>query len=185
MRLFRSLVLYAALALGANTATADVGKLMELSTGDLAKISWLAEPEQVSDVAFKDAAGNDLTMKAYEGQYVLLNFWALWCAPCREEMPALDRLDAALSGEGFEVVTIATGRNSPMGVDNFFQEENLTSLPKLYDARMAMAREFGALGLPVSVLIGPDGKEVGRAHGAVHWDSDAAINLFRAWMAQG
>lgn len=182
MRLLRFLVLYAGLGLVSNPAAADVGQLMSLAQGDLAKIRFHMDPRPVEAPSFQDANGKAVSLDDYRGKYVLLNFWALWCAPCREEMPALDRLDAAIPGN-FEVVTVATGRNSKQAVDKFFSEKNLTNLPKLYDKSFALAQAMGVLGLPGSVFIGPDGKEVARVQGELVWDSPQAQALVRAWMA--
>ncbi|GFE65053.1 thioredoxin [Litoreibacter roseus] len=183
MRMLRFLVLYAAVGLGANTASADTGALIALADGDLAKLQFHAEPRAVTQVTFKDSVGGPVSLSDYEGNYVLLNFWALWCAPCREEMPALNALDKKFEGQNFEVVTVATGRNARPAVDVYFEKENFTNLPKLFDPKMALARDFGATALPVSVLIGPDGREIARASGAVDWASPAAIKLFQTWMA--
>jgi thiol-disulfide isomerase/thioredoxin len=185
MRLIRLVMLYAGLCIGANAVSADTGALIALAEGDLGKIRFMGTPEPVPSSGFVDADGAAVSMKDYRGKYVVLNFWALWCAPCREEMPALDRLQAQLGGATFEVVTVATGRNARPAVDKFFAEESLAHLPKLFDPKMTLARDFGALGLPVTVLIDPLGREIGRASGAVHWDSPAAIKLFQAWMAAG
>lgn len=187
MRYVRIVILYACLAVGANVhaapASADTGALIALAEGDLGKIQFAAEPKPVPSTVFQTATGADTSLEAYRGKYVLLNFWALWCAPCREEMPALDRLEAELGGAQFEVVTVATGRNLRPAVDKFFDEEKLTSLPKLFDPKMTLARDLRAIGLPVTVMIDPEGREIGRAAGAVEWDSPAAIRLFQAWMA--
>lgn len=182
MRLLRFLVLYAGLGLLSNPAAADVGHLMSLAEGDLAKIRFHMTPQEIQAPQFYDAAGNPRSLDDYRGKYVLLNFWALWCAPCREEMPALDRLDAAIGGN-FEVVTVATGRNSKAAVDKFFVEENLKNLPKLYDKSFALAQSMGVLGLPGSVFIDPNGNEVARVQGELVWDSPEAKTLIRAWMA--
>ena len=182
MRLLKSLVLYAGLALMSNPATADVGRLMSLAEGDLAKIRFHMSPKPIAEIAFKDAAGKPMSLQDYRGKYVLLNFWALWCAPCREEMPALNRLDAAVGGN-FEVVTVATGRNSPAAVDKFFAEEGLNHLTKYYDKGFAMAQAMGVVGLPVSVFVDPDGNEIARVNGELVWDSPDAMALIRAWMA--
>lgn len=187
MRFLKLLVLYAGVAFGANAASAETsfnaGALIALAEGDLAKIRFHAEPRLVPQTVFQDANGGAVTLAKYRGKHVVLNFWALWCAPCVREMPALNRLDAALGGASFEVVTIATGRNARPAVDKFFKEKQLTSLPKLFDPKMKFAREIGARGLPVTILIGPDGREIGRMEGEAHWDSPAAKNLMRAWMA--
>lgn len=188
MRLIRTAVLYAGLALLGNPvaafAGADVGKLVALATGELGRIQFHAEPRGLKTSAFKDAQGGKASLADYRGKHVLLNFWALWCAPCVKEMPALNRLDGAIGG-GFEVVTLATGRNARPAVDVFFDDKKLGNLPKLFDPKMAVAREVGALGLPVTLFIDPQGREVARAVGDFEWDSPAAQKLIRAWVAGG
>jgi thiol-disulfide isomerase/thioredoxin len=184
MRFLQLMILYAGLSLGAigvGPAVADTGSLIALAQGDLGKLRFHSYPQAVPLTKFQDADGNPVSMRDYKGKYVVLNFWALWCAPCREEMPSLDTLNKTIGG--LEVVTVATGRNARPAVDKFFAETNLTTLPKLFDPKMTMARDFGALGLPVTVLIDPEGREIARAAGAVHWDSAAAIKLFETWIA--
>ena len=184
MRFLKLLTLYAGLSLGAIGAApvmADTGALIALAQGDLGKLRFSSDPKHVPVTKFQDANGANVSMKDYRGRYVLLNFWALWCAPCREEMPALEALNQKVGG--LDVVTVATGRNARPAVDKFFAEEKLKTLPKLFDPKMNMARDFGALGLPVTVLIDPEGREIARAAGAVHWDSPAAIKLFETWIA--
>ncbi|MEM9433214.1 MAG: TlpA disulfide reductase family protein [Pseudomonadota bacterium] len=186
MRPVRTCVLYAALAWGAIAGianAADQAALRALTVGELAKIQIHETAEPVTTTAFLDADGNTRTLADYRGKYVLVNFWALWCAPCREEMPALNNLDAELGGEAFEVVTIATGRNSRPAIDAFFAEHSLTSLPILLDPKMELARDTGALGLPVSLLISPDGQEIARAQGELHWDSAESVQFFETWMS--
>ena len=185
MQVLKVLMLYAGLAVGANAVQADTGALVALAQGDLAKIRFHAEPRDAPSTVFLDQAGGETSLEAYRGKFVLLNFWALWCAPCVREMPALDRLDAQLGGDSFEVVTIATGRNLRPAVDKFFAEKELAALPKLFDPKMILARDFGALGLPVTALIDPSGREIGRAQGEIHWDSPAAIQLLETWMSAG
>ena len=188
MRFLKSLTLYAGLSLGAisvQAAQADTGSntgaLIALAQGDLARIQFDPDPAPVADASFTDANGKTVMMAQYQGKYVLLNFWALWCPPCIAEMPDLNALAKAEIHPDFEVVTIATGRNARMAVDKFFIEKELDALPKLFDPRMKMARAFGALGLPVTVLIDPAGNEVARAIGELKWDSPEAHELFRAW----
>ena len=184
MRLVRTLVLYAGLALMGNPAAADVGKLMGLAVGELGRIQFHATPRPLKMPAFLDEAGGKVSLADYRGQHVLFNFWALWCAPCVKEMPALNRLDGAIGGS-FEVVTLTTGRNARPAVDTFFAEKKLDNLPKLFDPKMAVARNVGALGLPVTLFIDPQGREVARATGDFHWDSPAAQKLIKAWVVGG
>ncbi|MEM7472511.1 MAG: TlpA disulfide reductase family protein [Pseudomonadota bacterium] len=184
MRLFRSLVLYAGLCLMGNPAAADMGRLMGLAVGELGRIQFHAEPRDLALSGFLDANGQPTSLEAYRGTPILLNFWALWCAPCVKEMPALNALNGAVEGD-FEVVTVAVGRNARPAVDAFFAEKQLDNLPKLFDAKMTLPREARAPGLPVSIFIDAQGREVARAVGDFHWDSPASVALVNAWVSGG
>ena len=184
MQILRSAVLYTALALGANAAAAaDTAALEALREGDMKKLLFHAEPQPSSLAAFTDAAGAETTLEAWRGKYVLLNFWATWCAPCRKEMPALDALQGEFGGERFEVVTLATGRNSLEGINRFFEEEAIANLPILLDPKQAVAREMAVLGLPITVILDPEGREIARLRGDAHWDSDSAVAILEALAA--
>ncbi|MEM9637630.1 MAG: TlpA disulfide reductase family protein, partial [Pseudomonadota bacterium] len=112
--------------------------------------------------------------------YILLNFWATWCAPCRKEMPQLSELQADFGGETFEVVTIATGRNSPEGIKKFFAEIGVDNLPRHQDPRQSLASQMGIFGLPITVLIDPEGREIARLRGDADWSSDSAKAVIAA-----
>jgi len=180
MRKLKSVLLYTALGLLANIANAETADLGALLEGDMRKLTLHTEPEVTSDVAFTSADGAELTLADYEGKTILVNFWATWCAPCRKEMPQLSDLQTQLGGENFEVVTIATGRNPRPAMEAFFTEIGVDNLPLNADARQALARSMGVLGLPVTVIIGPDGLEIGRLQGDADWASESAIALLTA-----
>lgn len=188
MHLVRSAILYTALALGANAAMASdagpsIASLEALRDGDMVKLRFLKEPATVPDTAFVDAAGAEHRLSDWQGKYVLVNFWATWCAPCRAEMPSLDRLQAELGGDGFEVVTIATGRNPLPAIEKFFAEEGITHLPVLRDPRQELARDMAVMGLPISLILDPEGREIARLIGDAHWDGDSAKAIISALMA--
>ena len=115
--MLRSALLYTALVFGANTAFAADPDWQAARDGGLDKLVVAEEPAPVAAAEFTDRDGGTHTLADWQGKVVLLNFWATWCAPCREEMPALDRLQAELGGDDFEVVTIATGRNAVERID--------------------------------------------------------------------
>ncbi|WP_421701595.1 TlpA disulfide reductase family protein [Aliiroseovarius sp.] len=183
MSIIRSALLYTALVLGANVAMADMASIEALREGSMKKLIFLSEPKPASDVVFTDADGGEHTLAEYQGQVVVLNFWATWCAPCRKEMPALDALQQELGGEDFQVVTIATGRNKLPAIRNFFDEAGVTALPILLDPRQALAREMRVLGLPATVVLDRDGQEIARMIGDAEWDSDSAKAILRALIA--
>lgn len=179
--MLRFLVLYTALALGANAAAA--ADLEALKQGDMKKLVLAESPAPAPDVAFKDPSGGDRRLADWRGKVVLVNFWATWCAPCRAEMPALDRLQAELGGDSFEVVTVATGRNALPAIDKFFDEAGVTRLPKFKDERQALARAMGVIGLPVTVILDAEGNEVARLIGEAAWDTPEAKALISALTA--
>ncbi len=182
MRLFRHLTLYMALAIGANTAmAADQATLEALREDSLRRLVVHKAPKPVSDETFDlaDDAGT-ATLADYEGKVVLLNFWATWCAPCRKEMPQISELQQEFGGEDFEVLTIATGRNSPSGIRKFFDENNITNLPRHQDNTQKLSREMAVIGLPITVLLDRDGNEVARLLGDAEWNSDSAKNIVKA-----
>lgn len=170
----RSLILYTALIVSANMAAAGPVDWQAARDAGLPKLAELSSPVDVPDIALTDPDGATHRLADLKGKVVLLNFWATWCAPCREEMPALDSLQKDLGGEDFQVVTIATGRNTPAAIDRFFAEEGITVLPKWLDPKQALARAMGVAGLPVTVLIDRDGQEIARLLGEADWAGAAA-----------
>lgn len=186
MKSFWCAVLYTALAMGANAAlAADTTALEDLRDGTMKKLVFHGEPQAVSDAVFTDPEGTEYTLADWQGKYALVNFWATWCAPCRKEMPALDALQKEFGGDAFEVVTIATGRNNLTGIKKFFAEpsdeaEPITALPILLDPKQALAREMAVLGLPITVLLDPEGNEIARLRGDADWHSESARAIVSA-----
>jgi thiol-disulfide isomerase/thioredoxin len=162
-------VLYTALTLGANPAAADVAALRD---GDMKKLALHSEPVPVPEAVLLDAADAEHSLADYRGKWVVLNFWATWCAPCRREMPSLDRLQAAMPG--IAVVPVATGRNAVTGIERFYAEAGIMLLPILRDPKSELAHGMGVMGLPVTVILNPGGQEVARLIGDAEWDSDSA-----------
>jgi thiol-disulfide isomerase/thioredoxin len=170
---------YTALAAFATPAAADPA-LAALLEGDMRKLVLHAEPRPVPQLPFRDAAGGEHRLADWKGRVVVLNFWATWCPPCRKEMPVLDRLQAELGGERFAVVTIATGRNTLPAIERFFAETGVRHLPILLDPRLALARASGVAGLPATIVIDAEGREIGRMLGEADWASPSAFAFVRA-----
>ncbi|MBC7131900.1 MAG: TlpA family protein disulfide reductase [Roseovarius sp.] len=179
-----AIVLYMGLALGANLATpaaaADIAAVAALREGHMKKLVLHDTPRPVPLTEFERADGTPGTLADYRGQHVVLNFWATWCAPCRAEMPTLARLQTEMGGGAFSVVTIATGRNPPPAMKKFFDDIGITNLPLHRDPRSALAREMGVLGLPVTVILDPEGNEIARLTGDADWDSESALAIIGA-----
>ncbi|MBL8837867.1 MAG: TlpA family protein disulfide reductase [Alphaproteobacteria bacterium] len=138
-----------------------------------------AVPRDLPDLAFRDAEERPVTLADFRGRIVLLNLWATWCAPCVEEMPALDRMQTALGGEHFTVVALSIDRQGKRIVDPFVARLNTPALPIYLDPSGASARTLAVAGLPTTLLIDREGRELGRIAGAVPWDNAAAAELIR------
>ncbi len=180
MRKIWSAVLYTALAVGANPALADIEAANALRDGDMKKLNFHSMPEPVTTEVFTSPDGTEHTLADWQGKHVVVNFWATWCAPCRKEMPGLDALQATLGGDDFEVVTIATGRNPLPAIQRFFEEEGIESLPVLLDPKQAVARDMAVLGLPITVILNPEGQEIARLRGDAEWNSESAFAVLGA-----
>ena len=176
LRFVITALLYLSLVSGANADKAELEALLE---GDMRKLRIHSEPIAGSDHAFVGEDGSEMTLANYEGQHVVLNFWATWCAPCRAEMPLLSDLATQFEGEDLSVVTIATGRNPRPSMERFFNEIDVDNLPLHTDARQGLARSLGVLGLPVTLILDPEGQEIARLQGEADWNSESAIKLLQ------
>jgi len=178
-RLFAAL--YMALALGASPALADIDAAKAARSGDMKKLIFHDLPKSTTDAAFDlaDEAGR-ARLADYQGRIVVVNFWATWCAPCRKEMPALSALQSEFGGPGFEVLTLATGRNNPAGIKKFFDEIGVDTLPRHQDPRGAVAAQMGVFGLPITVILNEEGQEIARLRGDADWASESAFAVIGA-----
>lgn len=176
-------LLYGAILLGANPATAeglsdtDRQILMDLREGDMGKLVFHDEARPRIDEGWRDQYGNAIETADYEGKVVLLNFWATWCPPCRAEMPGIDRLAGEMEGGDFEVIALSTDRFDVERVAAFFEEIEAQHLEVHQDRRGLVARRAGVLGLPVTVLLDRQGREVARMTGEADWDSPRAKEI--------
>lgn len=134
-------------------------------------------PEPLGDVNFVDASGAPKTLKDFHGKTVLLNLWATWCAPCREEMPSLDRLQQALGSDKFEVVALAVDRTGLEAARKFLDGINVKSLALYADPTTRSGSALKAIGMPTTILIDAEGREIGRLPGPAAWDSEDAKRL--------
>ncbi len=177
-----ALLLYGAWLAGANPVRAagalpDAARLRAMREGDMRKLAVLDAPRPLPDVPVTDIDGTSRSLSEYRGRLVLLNMWATWCAPCRAEMPGLDALQARLGGDDFQVVLVAVGRNPPAAIRRFFSEVGIENLDSLRDPKMKLAAPLGVFGLPVTLLVDPEGREVGRLVGDADWDSPEAVRF--------
>jgi thiol-disulfide isomerase/thioredoxin len=153
-----------------------------LSQGQMAGFVWKKEPEALPDIAFVDGTGAQRTLADWKGRTVLLNLWATWCAPCRKEMPALDHLQAALGSDKFEVVALSVDRAGPEAAKRFLDQIAVQKLGLYVDKTARSSSALKVIGMPTTLLIDANGRELGRLVGPAEWDSDDAKRLIRAAM---
>jgi len=146
----------------------------------LARLKPEITAKSVPAVAFSDGAGRRHLLSEFRGRYVLLNLWATWCNPCVRELPALAGLQAALPGNRLTVLAVNVGRADAAQTAAFLARHRAGRLGIYLDSDIALMRAFGAYGLPFSVLIDSQGREVARAFGPSDWAAPAAIAYFKA-----
>lgn len=152
--------------------------------GDLAaKFIVHAQPKPVPPFSFTDKDAKALTLAAFAGKLVLINFWATWCAPCVEEMPSLDRLQAKLGGEGLMVLPLSVDGPTRKKVEPFYASRKLSALGIYFDDKRAAFASFDVGVLPTSILIGRDGREIGRVEGQAEWESPSSVAFLRRYLS--
>lgn len=156
-----------------------------LATGALAAFIMHDSPKELPNLSFTDGDGNPRELREWEGRVVLLNLWATWCAPCRVEMPMLNALEKQYGGEDFEVVALSVDRNGIDASAAFLKEIAATDLALYVDATTRSINELQARGLPATLLIGRDGRELGRLLGPAEWDGPEAVALIKAALEAG
>jgi thiol-disulfide isomerase/thioredoxin len=134
-------------------------------------------PRGLPGLAFVDGQGKTRTLAQFRGRTVLLNVWATWCPPCREEMPSLDRLQKTLGGPGFEVVALSIDAGGAPVVERFYREIGIASLAIYVDPGMRAAGQLRTPGVPTTLLIDPQGRELGRHAGPAQWDGPEALRV--------
>lgn len=158
-------------------------KHKSLSKGTMATFVFKDAPSPLPKVSFNGPDGQPLSLENFKGKVVLLNLWATWCAPCKLEMPHLDKLKAKLGSDRFDVVTVSVDRGSPDKPRKFFNDIKISSLALYHDPEAQIGFTLMAIGMPTTLLIDPEGREIGRLVGPAEWDSPDAINLIRAHLA--
>ena len=157
------------------------GYTVRLATGSFAAP---ADRRPVPNLALAGADGPATSLAALRGKVVLVNLWATWCSPCVREMPALDALQKALGGPGFQVAAVSEDRGGAPVVAAFLAERKLAGLPTYLDPTGDAARQLAARGLPTSVLVDAQGREVMRLEGGTDWAAAGMIDKIRAVMAE-
>ena len=134
-------------------------------------------------IPFYMSDGTSRTLGDFRGSPLVVNFWATWCAPCVREMPALDRLNAAVADDGIRVFALSEDRGGAPIVERFYEENDIRHLPVMIDRGGKVVRALITPGLPMTVLFDAKGREVGRVVGVAEWDTDETMAFLRTCLA--
>lgn len=137
------------------------------------------KPKPLPELQFQDGTGRARSLADFRGKVVLLNIWATWCTPCREEMPALDRLQTRLGGTEFEVVALSIDQQGAQAVRKFYDEVGVKALALYIDPSAQAGFKLATIGLPTTIIVDRAGREVGRRVGPAEWDAPKLVDELR------
>jgi thiol-disulfide isomerase/thioredoxin len=174
----------APVAAACKPAVEIAGRMAPLARGEVAAVTVARAPKTLPALAFKDGDGAAKTLADWRGRTVLFNLWATWCVPCRKEMPALDALQAALGGPGFEVVAVNIDTRDPEKPKAWLKEVGVNRLAYYADNTAKVFQDLKsvgkAFGMPTTLLVDPAGCELAYLAGPAEWASEDAVRLIRA-----
>tara|TARA_B110001452_G_scaffold198230_1_gene168147 strand:- start:961 stop:1470 length:510 start_codon:yes stop_codon:yes gene_type:complete len=136
------------------------------------------ELKTYEDIAFLDSKEKLIKLSDYRGHLVMLNFWATWCAPCKEEMPSLDNLKANPSLDNLEVFPINIGKDDKKKAEKFFIDLNIKNLDIYYDNTVTLAKDLSLRGVPTTILFNKEGKEFARIIGSINFNDKEFLKWF-------
>ena len=150
-----------------------------LEKPDLKNLVLLKNLKSYEDVIFMDINQKNVNLDDFKGKVVILNFWATWCAPCKEEMPSLDALQTNAKLDNLKIFPINIGQEDISKSELFFKELNIQNLEIYFDAPITLAKKFSLRGVPTSILFNKEGKEFARIIGSINFDDEKFINWLK------
>ncbi len=155
----------------------DSATLIDMREGSLERLIIHREPVETSGNNFQDLEQNYVSLDDFKGKVVVLNFWATWCAPCRKEMPTLDNLQGHYQSGEVEVIVVHVGPSRGNEIEEFWQEENIRNIASYVDPNLSFAGSMNAFGLPTTIILDKESREVGRLIGDEEWDQEGVIAI--------
>ena len=141
----------------------------------------IKKPKTYEEVIFKDKNQKDVDLANYKGKLIILNFWATWCLPCKEEMPSLDNLQKNISLNNLKIFPINISQESLPKAESFFKELNIKNLDIYFDSPITLAKKFSLRGIPTSILFNKEGKEFARIIGPIDFNDEEFINWLKLY----
>ena len=148
---------------------------------DLKNLVLIKNPKLYEDVVFMDVNQKNVNLDDYKGKLVILNFWATWCAPCKEEMPSLDNLQSNIKLNNLKIFPINIGQEDIINSKNFFKKLSIQNLEIYFDAPITLAKKFSLRGVPTTIIFNKDGKEFARIIGSIDFSNEEFINWLKLY----
>ena len=148
---------------------------------DIKNLVLTKNPKTYENVIFNDANQNSVNLSDFKGKLLILNFWATWCAPCREEMPSLDNLQVNLELNNLKIFPINIGREDISKSESFFKELNIKNLDIYFDNPATLAKDLSLRGLPTTILFNKENKEFARIIGSINFTDKEFIKWIKLY----
>ena len=142
---------------------------------DIKNLILIEELKNYKEVIFKDENQKKLNLEDYKGNLIILNFWATWCAPCREEIPSLDVLQSDNRLNNLKIFPINIGQEDLLKSKNFFKKLNIKNLNIYFDPSISLAKKFKLRGVPTSIIFNKKGEEFARVVGLIDFNDERFI----------
>tara|TARA_B100000767_G_C19330772_1_gene355555 strand:+ start:21 stop:536 length:516 start_codon:yes stop_codon:yes gene_type:complete len=148
---------------------------------DLKNLVLLKNPKLYEDVIFININQKNVYLEDFKGNLVILNFWATWCAPCKEEMPSLENLQSNTELDNLKIFPINIGREDIFKSELFFKELKIKKLEIYFDAPITLAKKFSLRGVPTTIIFNKEGKEFARIIGSIDFNDEEFINWLKLY----
>ena len=136
-------------------------------------------PRQISPIIFEDFSGNEINLKDYKGKLIIINFWATWCAPCKEEMPSLDNLYKSNEFKNLKIFAVNMEPPNYLKTEKFFNDLKIEKVKIFFDKKLNFVNEFKLRGVPTTILVNKEGEEFARIIGSI----DFQDKKFTKWLS--
>ena len=143
---------------------------------DLKNLILIKNPKLYEDVIFMNIKQKNVNLDDFKGKLIILNFWATWCAPCKEEMPSLDELQSNTKLNNLKIFPINIGQEDTSKSELFFKELNIKNLDIYIDAPITLAKKFSLRGVPTTIIFNKEGKEFARIIGSIDFNDEKFIS---------
>jgi len=148
---------------------------------DLKNLVLIKNPKLYEDVIFMDINQKNVNLDDFKGKLVILNFWATWCAPCKEEMPSLDALQSNIKLSNLKIFPINIGQEDISKSEFFFKELNIKNLNIYIDTPITLAKKFSLRGVPTTIIFNKEGKEFARIIGSIDFSDEKFVNWLKLY----